>query len=198
HHFHIHGVRQVHADGLFLEKFDFHDGIGNQVVYGFAQLVAGHLHLLERFRVHEMELVALVIEILEFDFVQDGAVHEFFCAEPVVDHDSVPQVFQARLHRTALVAGRPVVGAENSEKLALVLDHHAGAKLCGLNAAHKFVAPRRAAADSLSKLNSFRKFQTAALRSDAWNGTRHAGKRSIPNAKHQYNGGHRPGSIISI
>src|SRR6202030_2515341 len=62
-------------------------------------------------------------------------------------------------------------------------------KLCGLNAAHKFVAPRRAAADSLSKLNSIRKFQTAALRSDAWNDTRHAGKKCTPDAKYQYNGG---------
>jgi hypothetical protein len=42
-----------------------------------------------------------------------------------------------------------VIGAENGEKLALVLDHHAGAKLCGFNAAHKFSVPRRAAADSL-------------------------------------------------
>jgi hypothetical protein len=34
-----------------------------------------------------------------------------------------------------------VVDAENGEKLALVLDHHAGAKLCGFNAAHSFVRP---------------------------------------------------------
>src|SRR5258708_13560873 len=106
-----------------------------------------------------MELIGLVVEVLEFDFVEDGAVNELFRAEPVIDHDSVPEVFQARLHGAALVAGRAVVGAENGEKLALVLDHHAGTKLGGLNAAHKFVAPRRSAADSLSQLNSFLKFQ---------------------------------------
>jgi hypothetical protein len=42
-----------------------------------------------------------------------------------------------------------MIDAEDGEKLALVLDHHAGAKLCGFNAAHKFLKPRRAAADSL-------------------------------------------------
>jgi hypothetical protein len=35
-----------------------------------------------------------------------------------------------------------VVDAENGEKLALVLDDHAGAELCGFNAAHDFVRPR--------------------------------------------------------
>jgi hypothetical protein len=31
-----------------------------------------------------------------------------------------------------------VIDAENREKLALVLDDHAGAKLCGFDAAHSF------------------------------------------------------------
>jgi hypothetical protein len=41
------------------------------------------------------------------------------------------------LHGAALVARRAVIDAENREKLALVLDDHAGAELCGFNAAHK-------------------------------------------------------------
>jgi hypothetical protein len=36
-----------------------------------------------------------------------------------------------------------VVDAENREKLALVLDDHAGAKLRGFDAAHSFGRPRR-------------------------------------------------------
>src|SRR5262249_6781449 len=103
-----------------------------------------------------------------------------FRAEPVVDHDAIPEILQPRLHRAALVSRGAVVGTEYREKLALVLDHHAGAKLCGLNGAHKFQAPHRAAAGSLCVLSAFRKFQTAAQRSDAWNDTRHAGKGALP------------------
>src|SRR5215472_17891706 len=48
-------------------------------------------------------------------------------------------------------------------------------------------SPRRvdAASDSLCKLIAFRKFQTAARRSDAWNNRGTPGKL-LPNAKTQY------------
>ena len=126
-----------------------------------------------------MEVVALVVEILEFDFVQDGAVHEFFRAEAVIDHGAGAQVFHARLHGAALVARRAVIGAENGEKLALVLDHHAGAKLCGFNAAHKFARPESGRETPYRMIDSFRKFQTAARRSGAWNNSPAAGRHEV-------------------
>ncbi len=89
-----------------------------------------------------MEIVALFVEVLEFDFVQDGAVHKFFGAEAVVDHDAIAQIFQAGLHRAALVARGAVIGAENGIELALVLDDHAGAKLRGFYCAHTFMRPQ--------------------------------------------------------
>src|SRR6202030_2936113 len=73
--------------------------------------------------------------------IEDGAVHEFFGAEPVIDDRTRTEVPHAGLHRAALVAGRAVIDAENSEKLALVLDDHAGAKLCRFDAAH--MLPRK-------------------------------------------------------
>src|SRR4029077_16447918 len=76
-HLEFHGVRQVHADWFFLEEFHLNDGVGNQVVDGFAELLAREMHLLVGFRVHEMEFVALVVEILEFDFVEMGAIDKF-------------------------------------------------------------------------------------------------------------------------
>ena len=100
------------------------------------------MHLLVRLRIHEVKFVALVVEVLEFNFIEDGAVDEFLGAEPVIDDRAGLEILHARLHRAALVAGRAVIDAENGEKLARVLDDHAGAKLCGFNAAHDFVRPR--------------------------------------------------------
>src|SRR5260221_6986299 len=134
----LHRVRKVHADGFFLEKFHFYDGVGNQVVDRIAEEFAGEVHLLVRFRIHEMEIVAFVVEVLEFDFVKNCAIHEFFGAKAIVNHRAALEVFHARLHRSPLVAGSAVIDAKNREKLALVLDDHAGAKLCGFDAAHSF------------------------------------------------------------
>src|SRR5438034_4810593 len=52
----------------------------------------------------------------------------------------------------SLVSGRAVLRAEHGEKLALVLDDHAGAKLCGLDAAHRLPEKFR-----------FRKFRRARM-----------------------------------
>jgi len=41
--------------------------------------------LLVVLRIHEVKIVALVVQVFEFDFIQDGAVHEFFRAKPVID-----------------------------------------------------------------------------------------------------------------
>ncbi len=110
------------------------------------------MHLLVCLRVHEVEFVALVVEVLEFHFVEDGAFDEFLGAEPVIDDRAGFEILHARLHGTAFVAGRAVIDAKNREKLALVLDDHAGAKLCGLDAAHM-----------LPKKFRFRKFRRARI-----------------------------------
>jgi hypothetical protein len=85
-----------------------------------------------------MEIVAFAVEVLEFNFVKNGAIHEFFGAEAIVNHCAALKIFHARLHGAALVARGAVIDAKNGEKLALVLDNHAGAKLCGFDAAHSF------------------------------------------------------------
>jgi hypothetical protein len=97
------------------------------------------MHLLVRFRVHEMEIIALFVEVLKFNFVENGAVDKFFSAEAIVNHRAILKIFHARLHGAALVAGSAVVDAKNREKLALVLDNHAGAELCSFDAAHNFL-----------------------------------------------------------
>jgi hypothetical protein len=118
------------------------------------------MHLLIGFRVHEMKIVAFVIEIFEFDFVENRAVDKLFGAEAIVNHRAILKIFHARLHGAAFVAGSAVVDAKNREKLALVLDDHAGAKLCGFDAAHNFSRPCGRAAP---KNCGFRKFRLAAV-----------------------------------
>src|SRR5207253_3944523 len=89
---------------------------------------------------HEMKVVALAIEVLIFNFIEDGPVDKFLCAEPVIDNRSTLQILHACLHRAAFVSRSAVIDAEYREKLALVLDHHAGAELCRFDAAHFFFA----------------------------------------------------------
>ena len=60
--------------------------------------------------------------------------------ETVIDNRARAQVSHARLHGAALVAGCAVIHAKDGEKLALVLDDHAGAELCRFDAAHCFFA----------------------------------------------------------
>src|SRR5437016_3613729 len=91
-----------------------------------------------------MKIVTLTVEVFELDFIKDGAVHEFFGAEPVVDDRTCAEVSHARLHRAALVAGRAVIDAKDGEKLALVLDDHAGPKLSRFDAAHCFCGRKAA------------------------------------------------------
>jgi hypothetical protein len=58
-----------------------------------------------------------------------------------------------------------VIDAENREKLALVLDDHAGAKLCGFDAAHNFSRP---CGRATPKNCEFRKFRLAAATPQKW------------------------------
>jgi hypothetical protein len=195
HNLQVHGVRQADADGLFVVEFDFHDGVGDQVVDRFAQLFRVHLHLLVRFRIHEVEIVALFVEVLEFDFVEDGAVDEFFGAEAVVDDGAGAEIFHARLHGTALVARGAMLGAVDGVEIAFVLNDHAGAKLGGFDAAHKFKRPDAAVTpcrDLIAIRNSRRQPEGGA-----WNDPRHAGRKSAPNAENQYKWACGEGSIAA-
>src|SRR5260370_26859824 len=95
-----------------------------------------------------MKIVALVIKVFKFDLIENGAFHEFFGTEPVIDDGPGSEVSHARLHRAALVARSTVINAENGIELALVPDDHAGAELCRFDAAH-FFCGRKAADCSL-------------------------------------------------
>src|ERR1700690_700595 len=50
---------------------------------------------------------------------------------------------------------------------------------------------RKTAEGSLVEWRTFRKFQTAARRSDAWNDSRRAGKKNKPSTNAQYKRGQR-------
>src|SRR5207249_8764530 len=91
-------------------------------------------------------------EILKLNFIENGAFDKFFGAEAIIDNRPGFEILHARLHGPALVSGRAVLRAEHGEKLALVLDDHAGAKLCGLDAAHRLPEKFR-----------FRKFRRARM-----------------------------------
>src|SRR5438045_1965828 len=201
-YFQLHGILEIDSDGLVLEKFHLHHGVGNQVVHRFAQLLARQMHLLVVLRVHEMEIVALAVEILEFHFVKDGAVHKFFRAKSIIDDRAALEIFHARLHGAALIARSAMVHAENREKLALVLDDHAGTKLCGFDAAHDYVCDRGLLIRPTGRHlpgNWFRKFRPAArLRAAACGMTRGAPETAaVPARSNKYKGAGSRGSIVA-
>jgi len=96
------------------------------------------------------------------------------------------EVSHAGLHRAALVAGRAVIDAEDGEKLSLVLDDHAGAKLCRFDAAH--MLPR--------KMDDFgNSCRQPALRCGARGITRGTLEWPLPSARYKYKWLRLPGSI---
>src|SRR5262249_27533008 len=143
-----------------------------------------------------MKIVALVVKVLKLHFVENGAVDKLLSAEPVVDDRAGFEILHARLHGPALVAGRAVFRAEHGEKLALVLDDHAGAKLCGLDAAHcLFAAAMRPTAPwnvSISEIQAG--LQCGRIRND----TRHAEKKLQLSANIQYKWADSTRSIVAL
>jgi len=53
----------------------------------------------------EVEIVAFVVEVLEFDFVKNGAIHKFFGAEAIINHCAAfLRFFMRVLHGAALIS----------------------------------------------------------------------------------------------
>jgi len=73
---------RVDADWFFLRRIPLsrpYSESGSRTVS--PEQLAAEVHLFVGFRVHEVEIVAFVVEVLEFDFVENGAVDKFFGRE---------------------------------------------------------------------------------------------------------------------
>ena len=82
-------------------------------------------------RVHEVVAVAVGVEELHLDFVDVDLLDGIGRAEAVLEHGAGAQVAQLGLDEGAQVAGRAVLDREHGVQIIVVLDDHAGTKLCG-------------------------------------------------------------------
>ena len=111
-------------------KFDVYFQIRNQETSGVAQKIAGQMHLLKRLGIHEVEVLAVVVQILHFMLFQLRFLYLIFGRKTVLHHGAGRQLAHFHLHKTAQVAGGAVLHFEDGIKLVIPLDHHAGAYLC--------------------------------------------------------------------
>ena len=133
HDFQVDRDRQLDADRLLAVELHRDDRLGQDVVGVVAQHLGVDVDLLVAARVHEMERVAVTVEVLHLPLVEDGAFDVLFGAELVVGLQAGADVAHLGLDESALVAGREVLEIENPEEVVLELDQHAALQSCRLN-----------------------------------------------------------------
>src|SRR5438874_204431 len=94
------------------------------------QHVFRKMHLFVILSVHEVKVLAVVVQILHLMLIKSNALNLIFGREPVFDHGSGPKIPHLGLNEAAQVAGRAVDHAEDRVQLIVELNHHAWAQLC--------------------------------------------------------------------
>ena len=130
HHGHIHGGRQFHSDGLAFVELHFYLQLRDQILRGIAQQIFHQVHLLVGFGVHEIVILAIVVQVLHLLLVEHRLFDLVFGREAVFRHAAGSQAAHFGLYETAQVAGRPVRHAEDCVQFVVVLDHHSRTQLC--------------------------------------------------------------------
>ena len=98
-----------------------------------AEEILGQVHLLEGLGVHEIEVLAVVVQIFHLVLLERGLFDLVFGAEAVLDHGAGAELAHLYLDEAAQVARCAVLHLENGIQLAVPLDHHAGTHLCCCN-----------------------------------------------------------------
>jgi hypothetical protein len=125
------------SNRLAAVELDLDDRVGQDVVDGVAEHLAVDVNLLEALRVHEVERVAVGVEILHIVLVENRALDVLFSAELVVDERAGPDVARAALHEPAFVAGGQVMEIENPQQVVADLDEIALAQPRSLYGRHR-------------------------------------------------------------
>src|SRR5690349_1854180 len=91
------------------------------------------MDLLIRFGVHEVIVIAILVEILHRDLIHHDAVDRIRRPKAIFEHRIGAQVSQLRLDKGAKVAGGAVLDAKDKVQVLVVLDDHTRTHLCGWN-----------------------------------------------------------------
>ena len=127
------GGGQLDAHGLAVVIAHLDLQVGREVFDGIAERGALEHGLLVVHRIHEVVVVAVGVEELHGDFVDDHFFDGVGGAEAVLEHGAGADVAQLGLDEGAQVAGRAVLDLEDQVQLVVVLDDHAGTHLSGGN-----------------------------------------------------------------
>jgi hypothetical protein len=128
-HGEIDGGRQLNADGFALVKFYVDFELGHQVLDTVAENVAREVHLLEGLGIHEIVVLAVVVQIFHLLLIQRGAFHAVLGREPMLGHGAAAQAAHFNLHEAAQVAGSAVLHFEDGVEFLVELDYHARTEL---------------------------------------------------------------------
>jgi hypothetical protein len=128
---HLDDERQFDTYGLAVVEADGDGEVGKEIIDGIAEGFTLEHGLLEAL-VHEVVVVAIVVEKLHLNFVDDDAIDGIWRAEALDEHGAGADVAQLGLNEGAQVAGRAVLYGEDEVQIVLELDNHARAHLrCG-------------------------------------------------------------------
>ena len=99
--------------------------LGHEVAFGLAEGFVRDMDLLVRRGIHEVIVVAVVVQILHLPLVERGAFDVFFGPELVIHERRGSNVSHARLDMRPFVPGREMVQLEGSEKVIADFNQHA-------------------------------------------------------------------------
>src|SRR5438045_2827855 len=111
-HDEIYGGRQLDPDGLDVVELDADRHLGDEKILRVAERLRRDVHLLVALRVHEIEAVAVVVEILHLALVERRAFDVLFRPELLIRERVRADVPHAHLDVLALVAGGEMVQLE--------------------------------------------------------------------------------------
>src|SRR5687768_9427941 len=80
---------------------------------------------LERHRVHEVIVVAVLIQVLHLALVERLALDRVLGSEPVIRQQTAADIAHLDANETAEVAGRDMLDVEDAEEVLAHLDQHA-------------------------------------------------------------------------
>ena len=97
----------------------------------FTEEVARQVHLLKRFRVHEVEVLAVVVKVLHFMLFKSRLLNAVFRGEAMLHHGARGEFAHLNLDKAAEVARGAVLRLHHEVGLAVELDDLAFADVVG-------------------------------------------------------------------
>ncbi len=127
---HVNGRGEFHADCFALVKLDGHFQLRDEVIGRVSEQFLRQVHLLVVFGIHEVVILAVVVQVLHFLLIQLGLFNFVFGGEAMLGHGAGTETAHFCLHKASQITWRAVSHAEDGIQFVIELDHHSRAQLC--------------------------------------------------------------------